>query len=111
MTPDGHDVFIETGDPLLPADPDGGQSIYDARVGGGFATSIPAGPCQGADASRAPSPPPQVPSAASGPFAGQNASPAKGRHCPKGKHKVRRGGKTRCIKSHGKKHPHKGRAR
>jgi hypothetical protein len=99
VSADGHDVFLETADPLLPSDPDGGYSIYDARVGGGFAqTPPPAEPCQGTDACRAPSPPPSLPSTASGPFAGQNASPTKGRHCPKGKHRTRRAGKTRCVK-------------
>jgi streptogramin lyase len=41
MTPDAHDVFFRTGDSLLPTD-DVGESIYDARVNGGFSTSAPA---------------------------------------------------------------------
>jgi hypothetical protein len=95
MTADGHDVFIESAEPLVPGDPDGGYSIYDARVQGGFAPApTPPAPCQGTDACRTPSPPPPLPNAPSGPFAGQNAGKKAGRHCPKGKHKV----KGRCTK-------------
>jgi hypothetical protein len=99
MSPDGHDVFIETDEPLVPGDPDGGHSIYDARVDGGFAPAPPPpAPCQGADACRTPSPPPSLPNASSGPFAGQNATRTAGRRCPKGKRKGQRRGKARCVK-------------
>jgi WD40-like Beta Propeller Repeat len=49
MTPDGRDVFIETADTLTGEDVDGGVlSIYDARIGGGFAEPPPGpGACQG----------------------------------------------------------------
>ena len=98
MTDDGHDVFILTAEPLVAGDPDGGHSIYDARVEGGFApTAAVPGGCQAADACRAPAPAPALPIAASGsPFAEQNVSKAKkpcakkgrkGRRCAKAKHK------------------------
>jgi len=101
-TPDARNVFIETADSLLPSDPDGGNSIYDARVEGGFAeAAAPPGPCQGTDACRTPSPPPPLPNTVAGPFPGQNASPAKkGKRCPKGKRKVKAHGKAHCVKKH-----------
>jgi hypothetical protein len=99
VTPSGHDVFIETADALLPSDPDGGNSIYDARAEGGFAEAAAApGPCQGTDACRSPSPPPALPATLGGPFPGQNAGPTKGKRCPKGKHKAKGHGKSRCTK-------------
>src|SRR5262249_23132276 len=36
MTPNGSDVFFQSGDVLLPEDPDGTPSIYDPRGNGGL---------------------------------------------------------------------------
>jgi hypothetical protein len=52
VTPNGSDVIFATNDPLLPRDHTGGSgSIYDARVGGGFAEPVTpvcrADACQG----------------------------------------------------------------
>jgi hypothetical protein len=112
MTADGHDVFVETLEPLVPGDPDGGHSIYDARVNGGFAPApLPPAPCQGADACRAPTPAPALPATVSGPFVRQNASQAKrrscakkkgrkGRHCAKARHKrQKQPSRARWVKS------------
>jgi hypothetical protein len=99
MTPNGQDVFIETAEPLVADDPDGGHSVYDARVDGGFAPSpLPPVPCQGADACRTLSSAPASPNVTSGPFAGQNVNGGRhrcarnkkghrGRHCAKHKHR------------------------
>ena len=110
VPPDGRNVFIETADPLSRADPDGGYSVYDARVEGGFAEGMPApGPCQGADACRSPSPLPVLPNAVAGPFAGQNAGPPRRQHCAKGKKARTHGAKAHCPKHH--RHNHGRRAR
>ena len=98
MTDDGHDVFILTAEPLVGGDPDGGHSIYDARVEGGFAPATPpAAACEATDTCRVPAPAPALPTAASGPpFVEQNVSRVKkpcakkgrkGRRCAKAKHK------------------------
>ncbi|MGA8353437.1 MAG: hypothetical protein WB698_04645 [Solirubrobacteraceae bacterium] len=48
---DGRDVFFTTADPLIAHDSDNNNvTLYDARAGGGFATSSPpASPCVGED--------------------------------------------------------------
>lgn len=65
MTPDGHDVFFLTDERLVAEDQPDTLSIYDARVGGGFAEAYePAvGVCEGA-CQRDVSPPPPEPSIA-----------------------------------------------
>jgi hypothetical protein len=96
ITPDGHDVFIRTADVLLPADWDATPSIYDARIGGGFAeassSECPGDACKGRIDS-----PPNLPSAGSEGLVSPG-NRAKVRRCPKGKRKVRRAGKVRCVK-------------
>jgi hypothetical protein len=48
MTPNGHDVFIQTYQALnAEGRPNGGAMLYDARVGGGFAPPNVITPCQG----------------------------------------------------------------
>jgi hypothetical protein len=42
---DGRDVFFATADGLVAGDTDGGYDVYDAREGGGFATSQPPAEC------------------------------------------------------------------
>ncbi len=54
--PDGQDVFFTTDSSLLPQDP-GLIDLYDARIGGGFAKSIPSAACEG-EACQSPPPPP-----------------------------------------------------
>lgn len=100
MTPDGHDVFFETRDALLPEDRSGGAgAIYDARVGGGFpvaegnASCTPEDNCQGT-----PSQPPQLPAPSSESF--PPPPRAHPRHCRKGTHRVKRHGRSRCVKNH-----------
>jgi hypothetical protein len=106
----GDDVFFRTGDILLPRDAEETPSIYDARVGGGFAEGSKI-PCVVA----AECPPPVTPP----PNLASPRTPALGppdnyreTGCPKGKHKVKRNGKVTCVKKkkNHKKH-HKKKAR
>lgn len=101
----GDDVFFLSSDLLTGADVDQTASIYDARVGGGFPEATQA-VCEGEGCRPQLSPPPALPgtdTAVRG--AGDNHKP----HCGKGKRRVKRAGKVRCVKKkhHGK---HKRRA-
>jgi hypothetical protein len=110
---DGHDVFIATGQSLLAPDP-GLIDIYDVRAGGGFpAQAARQAPCEGEACQ------PQV-SAPNfkGPVSdvpGPSNPPASRHGCPKGKHRLHKGDKGRCVRDkHGhdknkKKTPGKGR--
>ena len=101
----GDDVFFRTADILLPRDAEETSSIYDARVGGGFAEECSPGQCE------PPLPPPSVgaaPDLSSPVTQGTGASGnLSGRTCRKGTHKVKRGGKVRCVKNHRKHHHRK----
>ncbi len=105
MTPDGSDVFFLSGDTLVAQDPDRTHSIYDARVGGGFPPPVaPPGDCLGEACQPAVAAPNDATPATSshrGP-GNPSAQPSRTR-CPKGKRKVRRAGKTRCVKRQTKK--------
>lgn len=97
----GDDVFFLTHDRLLPADAESTPSIYDARVNGGFPEPSAPDPCLGETCrpQLTPPPPPLVPAP---PSAGDdNVRPRV--TCPKGKRKVKRAGKVRCVKKHKKK--------
>ena len=96
----GDDVFFTTGDALNGSDGGGTVSIYDARVNGGFEEPQSIS-CQGEGCRPSMSPIPQMP----GPESGvRSQSGNVGRTCPKGKRKVKRGGKVRCVKKHRKQH-------
>ncbi|HSS41581.1 MAG TPA: hypothetical protein VLK37_03420 [Solirubrobacterales bacterium] len=96
----GDDIFLLSSDRLLPADLDETPSIYDARVGGGFSEPTSA-ECQGEGCRPQMSPTPALP-AIQTPVqgSGDNVKPNKPRNCGKGKRKVTRGGKVRCVKKH-----------
>jgi hypothetical protein len=93
-SPDGRDVFFTTESSLLPQDP-GLVDLYDARAGGGFPQPNPKAACEG-EACQSPPPPPSPPTGASATYQGPGNPPK--RPCPKGKRKVRRHGKVRCVK-------------
>jgi NHL repeat len=96
---DGRDVFFNTGASLVGQDP-GLLDVYDARIGGGFPPPLPPTiECEG-QACQSPAPAPPPPSLSSSvPRRPDNVSESskRPRPCPKGKRKVRRGGKTRCV--------------
>jgi hypothetical protein len=105
----GDDVFFKTLSSLVPPDY-GLVDAYDARVGGGFSYPEPNPPCEGEACQSPPGPPEDTtPASESTRGAGNVEEPSKARKpCPKGRHRVRRGGKTRCVKKH--KNHRKGRA-
>jgi DNA-binding beta-propeller fold protein YncE len=101
-SPSGDDVFMVTLSSLVPPDY-GLLDVYDARAGGGFEYPNPPVPCEG-EACQSPPPPPEAITPASAVFEGPGNPKAKAKkRCPKGKHKVRQGGKTRCVKKSKKK--------
>ena len=101
---DGSDVFFKTYQSLWPEDP-GALDIYDARVGGGFVPPPPPEECEG-EACQPTSPAPQAKTPSSSGYLGPGnavAEPApKPKKCRKGTHKVRKGGKVRCVKNKAK---------
>jgi len=104
MTPSGSDVFFVTAERLVPQDLSTVISIYDAREGGGFSFAEPQPPCQGDNCQGTPSVAPQLPSAASASFQGPgNESRTRTRRCSKNQRRVRRHGRTRCVKKQSRK--------
>lgn len=104
----GDDVFFFTVSKLFSQDVDTSPDIYDAHVcGAGWqcqAPSVPSPPCEG-DACLPAVVVPNDPTPASSNFDGPgNVREA---HCPKGKRKVRRKGKVRCVARHHRKRSHK----
>jgi hypothetical protein len=107
----GNDVFFSTEDALTGADGPGVASIYDAKVGGGFAAAIEdkciADGCRPGTSQAPGLPVPAKPS----PGAEDNLpKPNKPKTCPKGKRKVKKNGKVRCVKKKQQKKAKKGKA-
>jgi hypothetical protein len=98
--PDGESVFIATMSSLVPQDY-GLNDVYVARIGGGFAQPVRRAECEG-EACQSPPAPPNDPTPASASFQGEGnvreGSPRKARRCGKGKRRVMRRGKARCVK-------------
>jgi hypothetical protein len=99
-SPSGEDVFFLTGDQLLGTDLEETASIYDARVGGGFAETAVAD-CEGEGCRPALAPQPALPVAHSPVRADGHTTV---RRCPKGKRKARRHHAVRCVKKGHKHH-------
>lgn len=104
---DGRDAFFLTSDSLLERDP-GSFDLYDAREQGGFPEPQPPIPCEGDACQSVPSAPedPRPGTLVSGP--GNPPVHFRLAPCPKGKHRVRRHGKRRCVLRH-RHHRHEGR--
>jgi hypothetical protein len=92
----GDSVFFLSSELLLGIDVDETFSIYDAHVGGGFPEHVDP-ICEGEGCRPQPTPPPSLPTP---PALG--GGPVKVQ-CGKGKRKVKRAGKVRCIKKKKKK--------
>jgi hypothetical protein len=91
----GDDAFFFTTQALVRRDRDEIQDVYDARVGGGFDETPKPEPCRG-EACLGPSPPPpSFTTPASEAPGGGNLKPLK---CKKGFKKVKKKGKTVCVK-------------
>jgi len=116
-TPSGDDVFFFDRQRLVGWDKDNGVDIYDARVGGGFPEPPTQPPgCEGEACRGAGSAVPVSAGAGTAAFDGPGNAvarrPPTRRRCPKGKRRVRRGGKVRCVKrrAHRRAHRHHRRA-
>jgi|GEM_PF-803050 len=96
----GDDVFFLSTELLVGSDVDATPSIYDARVGGGFAEKARSD-CAGEGCRPRLTPPPSLPPALT-PVLG-SGDDAKPLRCGKGKRKVKRDGKVRCVKKKHKK--------
>jgi hypothetical protein len=102
MTPDGHDVFFQSADLLVPQDTDTTPSIYDARVGGGFPVGAAPQPCQGNDCQGTPSVPPRLTTPLSN--AAPEATPRPCRRAKKAATTKRAGKRCRKPRHRGKRH-------
>jgi dipeptidyl aminopeptidase/acylaminoacyl peptidase len=92
----GRDVFFASSEALVPSVEGGTQAIYDARVNGGFPSPLLEAPCrlescQGTGTMLVSPPAP----ASAGIFGRQEKRRLK--RCPKGKRRVVRNGKARCV--------------
>lgn len=103
VSADGNDVFFSSADILLGADRETTYSIYDARVGGGFPEPGPPGACDGEGCRPTLGGGPPLAAPVTAPAGKQgNVKP----RCPKGKRRIKRHGKARCVKKNHRRHHH-----
>lgn len=96
---DGRDVFLSSRQRLAPADEDERFDVYDARIAGGFAPRpSPPAICAG-EACRPTQAPPEAVSPASAGFVGEGNVKGERKPCPRGKRRMRRHGRTKCVKN------------
>jgi hypothetical protein len=107
LSHDGALVAFTAYSRLLPSDIDSNSDVYIARPGGGFPFPPPDANCIGESCQGAPQVRPGEQSAPSAATKSRgNVKPPslkQGKRCPKGKRKVTKNGKTRCVKPPGKK--------
>jgi hypothetical protein len=100
----GDDVFFLSPSLLVGADAEEADSIYDARVDGGFTDQQVRAECLG-EACQPAAVAPDDPTPASSAFQGKgNVVSGSAPGCPKGRRAVHRAGKRRCVPRHTKKH-------
>ncbi len=104
MTPSGRDAYFVAAVQLTPDALDTYPRLYDARIGGGFEFPPPPKPCPLEVCQGTPRGAPQDLSAGTTAYSGPGEikRKARARRCPKGKRRVRRNGKSRCVKRHAK---------
>jgi hypothetical protein len=98
----GADVFFLTSAKLSVLDEDSELDVYDARVNGISAIRSTVEGCSG-EGCRSTGAPPSAALPGSSTFQGAG-NIRQGKKCPKGKRKVKQGGKTRCVKPKHQKH-------
>jgi hypothetical protein len=93
----GDDVFVLTAEQLLRWDSDENYDVYDVRAEGGLPEPpIGVGACEGEACRSQSAPTPVAPATGTDSFTGPgNVRP---HPCPKGRHRIHKGGKTRCVK-------------
>ncbi|HWM63073.1 MAG TPA: NHL repeat-containing protein [Solirubrobacterales bacterium] len=110
LSHDGSLVAFQTYQQLLPQDGDSAIDVYVARVGGGFAPAPPGPPNCDPPCTPAPPTSPAAPSsdASEAVVPVVPPPPSKPKPCPRGKRKVNRDDKVRCVrrKSHRKHQRH-----
>jgi hypothetical protein len=94
---DGSTVAYHSSKRLTDSDGDSVEDVYVLRPGGGFKTP-PKAECEGEACQGAPGSGPGELGATSGSFTGAGNFKSGRTACPKGKRKVKRGGKVRCVK-------------
>ena len=100
VSPSGRDIFFVNSAQLTPDALDGFGRLYDARIGGGIDFPVPLPPCPLEVCQGTPQGAPSDPFPATIGFsgagnAGDSSSPRK---CPRGKRRIRRGGRVKCVK-------------
>ncbi|HEX5762866.1 MAG TPA: hypothetical protein VFY04_07080 [Solirubrobacterales bacterium] len=107
VSADGSTIAYHTTKRLTFTDTDSAEDVYVLRPGAGT-LPVPRSVCSGEACQGAPTPGPGQSGAITNSFAGAGSVPPEAkRRCPKGKRKVRRAGKARCVKRQSK---HKRRA-
>jgi hypothetical protein len=104
----GDNAFFFTPDRLVGQDQDQLFDLYDARREGGLASQnppAPTPPCEGEACKPGAAAAPALASPSTPSFQGPgNVREKAGKGCPKGKYRLRRHGKTRCVKRHPRHH-------